>query len=233
MLVIVDGIDGSGKRTIVEIMKAFLEEKGRKSFDIGEWSKVHQALPEWNDMAGCDLVIGAEPSYVWAGAAVRYEMVRNNRGYSLRDIAQGFAIDRLTLYRRCYLPMLERGAWVINERGVSASIVYQPAADPTLSLEEVIGMGGNALALEHAPDHLVIASLDAKIAMERLAKRLNKQDDHIFEKEAFSRTLDERFKSDWFRQLFESRGTKLHFIDTSGSLEQTKQQTITLLESLV
>ena len=58
MLIMVDGIDGSGKRTIVEAMQQHLESLGRVSFDIGEWSKAHHTLPEPKDMAGANLLIG-------------------------------------------------------------------------------------------------------------------------------------------------------------------------------
>lgn len=228
----VDGIDGSGKRTIVEAMLAHLVSQGRTSFDIGEWSKEHHRLPEPAEMAHADVIIGVEPSYAWTGAAIRYEMVRNNKSYTSRQIAEAFSVDRLTIYERCYLPLLARGATIIAERGVSSSIAYQPAADPTLPLEEVLAMSGNAFALKHRPDHLIIATLDPAIALTRLAKRSGKQDDASFEKEPFLRLLAERYQSSWFRELFTSVGTHLHTIDTSGTIDDAHTKTITLLQSL-
>lgn len=231
MLVIVDGIDGSGKRTIVEAMREYFVSQGRTGFDIGEWSKAHHALPSANDMAGANLIIGVEPSYVWAGAAIREEMVKNGRPYRSVEIAEAFSVDRLTIYRRCYLPMLEAGVTIIAERGVSSSIVYQPAADPSLSLEKVLAMSGNAFAMENRPDHLIIATLDPKVAVERLAKRSGKNDDAIFEKETFLRTLHERYTSDWFQKLFTDRGTQVHYLDTSGSFDEVKKRTHNLISN--
>ncbi len=229
MFIMVDGIDGSGKRTIVEVMQKFFEDQGRKSFDIGEWSKAHHALPSPDDVGDADLLIGVEPSYAWTGAAIRYEMIKNDRSYHSRDIAAAFSLDRLVIYNRLFLPALKAGKTIIAERGVSSSIAYQPAADTTITLDEVLSLTGNAFALENAPTHLVIADLDPKIAIERLAHRAGKQDDSFFEKESFLKILDSRYKSDWFKQLFKSRGTTVHFVDTSGTKEAVHKNIVSLL----
>lgn len=229
----VDGIDGSGKRTIVEAMRDQLIATGATCFDIGEWCKSHHELPSSEAMAQARVVIGVEPTYAWTGAAIRQEMVRSGNDYRTADIAAAFSLDRLVLYKRCYLPARERGATILAERGVSSSLVYQPAADPSITLEHELSLSGNALAMEHAPDHLVIALLDPKIAMERLARRSQKQDKHIYEKEAFLRTLHERYQSDWFKKLFTDRGTHVHFLDTSPSIEEVRTAARALLMQLV
>lgn len=229
----VDGIDGSGKRTIVEAMRGALEAQGRVSFDIGEWSKTHHTLPELSDMAHAEVIIGVEPSYAWTGSAIRDEMVRSGKPYTSRQIAEAFSTDRLTIYARCYLPLLERGAIIIAERGVSSSIAYQPAADPTLLLEDVLAMSGNTFALTHRPDHLIIATLDAHVAMQRLNKRTNKQDGATFEQEAFLHQLDERYRSKWFANIFTSRGTTIHQIDTTPTIEEVRASAINLLQSFI
>ena len=227
----VDGIDGSGKRTIVEAMVNHLADQGKQVFDIGEWSKVHHTLPNAKDMADAEVIVGVEPSYAWAGSAIREEMVRNGRGYSSAEIACAFSLDRLTLYRRCYLPLLKRGATIIAERGVASSIVYQPAADQSISTEDILALNGNVLAMKHAPTHLVIASVDPAIAMQRLTGRSEKNDDAVFEKESFLRVLDERYKSDWFKKLFTDRGSQIHYLDTSPSIDVVKNSARSLLSN--
>lgn len=229
----VDGIDGSGKHTIVEAMGEQLQSQGHTSFDIGEWSKVHHELPSAELMKDADVIIGVEPSYVWTGAAIRYELVRADKTYSARAIACAFSLDRLVLYKRCYLPALERGTTIIAERGVSSSLVYQPASDETLSVEELLTLPGNTLAMQHAPDHLVIATLDPQIAMQRLGKRSNKQDDHVFEQEAFLKTLHERYHSAWLQKCFTDRGTKIHFLDTHKSIDAVCIEAKKLCSSLL
>lgn len=231
MFVMIDGIDGSGKRTIVEAMVNHLAHQGKQVFEIGEWSKVHHALPSIDDMKQAEVIVGVEPSYAWIGSAIREEMVKNGRGYSSAEIASAFSLDRLTLYRRCYIPLLERGATIIAERGVSSSIVYQPAADPSILVEEILALNGNALAMKHAPTHLVIASVDPQIAMQRLAGRSEKNDDAVFEKESFLRVLDERYKSDWFKKLFTDQGSHLHYLDAAQSINDVRSSAINLLQS--
>ncbi len=221
----VDGIDGSGKRTIIESMMRLMNpDQTLPIFDIGEWSKEHHTLPDQEDIGDAKLVIGVEPSYVWTGAAIRYEMIKNGNGYHPRDIAAALSHDRLVIYKRCYLPLLEKGITIIAERGVSSSIAFQPAQDPTITIEELLSLTGNSLAMQHVPDHLVIASINPAIALSRLQKRNNKQDDAIFEKKSIMQTLHERYHSDWFKKLFEDRGTKVYFIDTSGSKEEVHEK---------
>ncbi len=229
----VDGIDGSGKRTIIEAMIEHLHRQGKTIFDIGEWSKKHHAIPSREEFGGAEVVIGVEPSYAWIGEAIRKELVKNGQGHGIREIAEAFALDRQVLYRRLYLPLLANGTTLITERGVSSSIVYQPAADASVTLEEILGLSGNALAMEHAPDHLVIASLDPEVALERLAKRSGKKDDAIFEKEAFLKTTHERYHSAWFRLLFEQRHARVHYLDTKGTIAEVTQSAQALLTTIL
>lgn len=233
MFIMVEGIDGSGKGTIVRLMAEHLATVGKSIFNLSEWAKTNGRLPKLDEIGAAEVVVGGEPTHAWIGAAIRQEMIRNGHGYATADIATAFSLDRLTLYHRSYLPALDAGKWIIAERGVASSLVYQPAADASVTLEYELALSGNAFTLEHAPDHLVIAKIDPNTAVERLAKRDGKQDDHIYERADFLKQISGRYESDWLRELFESRGTKIHFIDTNGSLEETQQQTISLLESLI
>lgn len=232
MLVMVDGIDGSGKQTIVQAMACELQRRGQSVFNIGEWSKARGCLPEPSEFAAAHVIIGVEPSYAWTGAAIRQEMIRADRAYHPRDIAAAFAQDRLVLYRRCYLPALAAGKTIIAERGLSSSLVYQPAMDPTISIEELLSLTGNALAMDHAPNHLIIAILEPKTALARLAQRNEKKDESIFEREPFLRQLDERYRSAWFRELFMNRGTIIHEINTAGSFEEVEKTTLSVLSQI-
>lgn len=230
MFIMVEGIDGSGKSTIVDAVLEFFRGQGKSVFDIKAWAKEHRGLPEPGQFDAFDVVSGHEPTYAWIGACIRGEMTaKNGRDYESRDIAGAFALDRLVLYTRCYLPALKNGKIIIADRGVATSLVYQPVMDQTISDEEVRTLHGNAFALEHAPDHMFVASVDPRIAIERALGRPDKQDNSIFEKESLLRAFHERYHSDWFRNLFETRGTKLHFVDTNGTLEDTREQTREIL----
>lgn len=234
MFLMIEGIDGSGKSTIVDAVLEYFRGQNKRVFDIKAWVKENRELPEPGQFDGFDVMAGHEPTYGWIGACIRSEMTaKNGRTYESRDIAAAFALDRLVLYTRCYLPALKNGKIIVADRGVATSLVYQPVMDKSITDEEVRSLHGNAFALEHAPDHLLIADVDPKIAIDRALGRLEKQDNSIFEKESLLATFHDRYHSDWFRDIFEARGTKVHFIDTSGSLENTRERTRDLIATLL
>lgn len=234
MFLMIEGIDGSGKSTVFKDVVAFLSEHGKTIFDLPEWSKKTGGLPTLEDIGSADIIASCEPTRAWIGQGLREEMIhtKSGRAYTTAEIASAFALDRLLLYRRCYIPALKSGKMIVSDRGVATSLVYQAATDPEISGMELAALHGNALALAHAPDHLIIADLDPEHAMERINSRGNQTDSHIFEKIDLLRRFRDGYRSDWFKQLFASRGTTVHYLDTSGSMEETKEKTLALLASI-
>lgn len=224
----VDGIDGSGKSTIV---RAIVDELGqnKRVFDISEWSKKNHALPSLEDCEQADIINSTEPTYAWVGAAIRGELIKKRTSFKTADIAAAFSLDRLILYKRLLIPLLEAGKTIVQDRGVSSTIAYQGA---DLNLEQVIALSGNQLTLEHAPDVLIIADCSADTALKRLAARTDKQDEAIFEDRTFLEELRERYQAPWFQDLWKEKGTKLISFDTEPSIEEVKSQTKKLVQSL-
>ena len=235
MFIIIDGIDGSGKDTILDAWVAHLAAQGKKIFHLKEWWKEHHAHPEPEDLEGYDVLTSAEPTYVWFGAAIRQEFIRASaRKYSAKAIASAFSLDRLVLYKRVILPAQKRGMLILQSRGVSTTLAYQTAqGDPNVTPEYIMKLRGNAFALKHAPDILFIADLDPAIAIQRLAARNEKQDNAIFEKKELLEKLHANFRADWYRQIFESRGTKVEYFPTEDSLDTMKQNAVAALERLL
>ncbi|MEK7102037.1 MAG: hypothetical protein AAB579_01075 [Patescibacteria group bacterium] len=235
MFIIIDGIDGSGKDTILDAWVAHLAAQGKKIFHLKEWWKEHHAHPEPEDLEGYDVLTSAEPTYVWFGAAIRQEFIRASaRKYSAKAVAQAFSLDRLVLYKRVILPAQKRGMLILQSRGVSTTLVYQTAqGDPNVTPEYIMKLRGNAFALKHAPDVLFIADLDPAIAVERLAARSEKQDNAIFEKKELLEKLRANFRADWYRQIFESRGTKLVYFPTDENIDSMKEKAIQALLKII
>ena len=79
----VDGLDGSGKGTVINTLKKHLEEKGKKVFDLREHCKQHTAFPEFKEIKDYDVIVSTEPTYSYIGKAIREEIVKESeRKYS-------------------------------------------------------------------------------------------------------------------------------------------------------
>ncbi len=168
-----------------------------------------------------------EPTLVGAGKRIREELIRRGSTASARRIAAAYAEDRAALYEAVIAPALWRGISVIQDRGVTTSLVYQPLdaarKGESLSVEEVASLPGNAACLAPSvlPDEILLLVVEPTEAMRRLGKR-EKQDDSFFETRTFQERVIEAFTSDWFRAFFEERGVTVRVVDTGRSLAESR-----------
>src|SRR3989338_3349498 len=153
MMIMVDGIDGSGKTTVVKAMARAAEAQGKRLFDVVAFEKTHADLPCFEEIADYDAYLTSEPTRTWIGAAIRKEMLRLDASYEPLELSEAYALDRLILYKRLILPALAAGKLVVQDRGFTTSLVYQTAMKNGLALEDVMRLPGNALAMQHAPNH--------------------------------------------------------------------------------
>ncbi|MBI4135909.1 hypothetical protein HY477_04225 [Candidatus Uhrbacteria bacterium] len=231
-LIVFDGLDGSGKTTVLKAAVNFLR-KGKKVFDLVAWSKKHHALPETAEFSGYDVILSAEPTHAWIGAAIRNEIIRDGQGYSGRDAAAAFALDRQILYTRCIIPALKMGKLIVQDRCVSSSIAYQPIQKNPAPLTHVLSLAGNRLALKYPPHTLIIASCPAKVAFSRLHGRVSKRDNAVFEKLVFMKKLSARFHAPWYKKFWEKRGTQVIYLNTNQPLNAVTSSTTTLLRKIL
>ncbi len=233
ILVIVDGIDGSGKGTIVKALADWALAKKMKVLDLKDYWKKEHTFPEPEEIKKYDVIISAEPTFSMVGQAIREEIVRNNnRYYSAWTTAQAFSLDREILYRRIIIPALKFGKIIFQERGVTTSLIYQPAQDKNLKLKKIIELSGNKVALQYRPDLLIITLVDPKEALHRLAKR-NKKDNTIFEKLLFLKKIASRFSSHWFRKFMEKHGSKFVYLKTNKTVYDTIEEAIDIWEQFI
>ncbi len=161
-------------------------------------------------------------------------MIQNGTGYSPHAIADAFALDRLVLYKRVLLPALERGIHILQDRGVSTSLCYQAVShDAALSTEEIAQLEGNAFALEHAPDVLLLMDISPERCMERLAGRTEKDDNAIFEKLDIMQKLHACFHGDVFQELFVGKGTKIMTFNADQDMDGAKQHAIEVMGQII
>lgn len=230
ILVMIDGIDGSGKGVILKSLSDWAVAQKMKIFDIRNYWKEKNTFPEPEEFADYDVIVSNEPTFAMVGQAIREEIVReNNRHYSAWTTAQAFSLDREILYRRVIIPALAQGKIIFQERGVTTSIIYQPIQEEPIELEKIMELSGNKLALEYRPDLLIISQVDPKEAMARLTER-DKKDNSIFEKLPFLEKISERYAAPWFRELMESRGSEFVYLKTDKTVYDTINESVVLWE---
>lgn len=228
--IMIDGIAGSGKTTVIKAMYEWVSSHHR-CFRLEDWTK--DRPPTFEDAKHADVLFTFEPTRQWIGAAIRQEMSQTEHPYGGEELAHAFALDRELMYRRLILPALEAGKIVVQDRGVSTSLVYQPIMPNGISAKDVANLPGNKLALEHAPNHLILTSVPIEQIAERIRMRpANQGAAGVFADVEFMRRVDVVYRAPWFREMFESHGTQFHTLDTSGTLEQSEQNAVQLIREL-
>jgi len=211
--IMVDGPDGAGKGLILDSVESFLK-------------KTHSVIRL------------CEPTMDGIGEVIRNELIKTGTGrdYSASTTAMACAIDREILYRKTVLPALEGKVYVIQDRGLPASLAYQTAQagflKERLSLKDILSMPGNRLALANAPGLLLIPDVDVETAMQRLSER-EKKDDSIFENPEFQKKVRDFYHSGKFRKIFSKAGTKIIYINTGISKESTMEQSVAAVRSYI
>lgn len=230
--IIFDGIDGSGKTTAVRSFANALLGPDQKLIDLIEWCKNNHRLPLAEEFQTADVVISGEPTHAWVGAAIRNELIRNGTSYHPRLIAEAFALDRMMLYQRLIIPLRQAGVTIVQDRSVSTSIVYQAGEHTGVSLDSILELSGNKLALEHAPDLLVITDCHPEIALSRIEGRTDKRDDSHFEHLEILQTHAARFRAPWFKELWESHGTRVVYLEADQPLAEVQAACKNLARSI-
>lgn len=228
--IIVDGITGSGKSTLLRAVQAWAEACHHRVFRLSDWTQ--DAPPRFEDVTEYDVYFTYEPTRTWVGRAIRYELSREDEPYGGEELAHAFSLDRQIMYRRLIIPALAAGKTIIQDRGVSTSLVYQPIMPSSVPLETVMRLPGNRLALEYAPNALVLTKLPAKTALTRIEER---RDDlkGVFAQREFLQKLEARFEEPWLKELFEQRGTVVYNLDTSGPLDDTNLKAQQLIDHIL
>lgn len=232
MFIMVDGLDGSGKSTLIDGWAEALVQSGKKVFSLKKYWTEHHTHPSLAELEPYDVILASEPTTIWVGAAIRQELIKEGTVYSAHTIATAFSLDRHIVYQRLIVPLLGQNKLIIQDRGVSTSLCYQPLQYADLTMAKVAALEGNAFTLEHAPDHLIIVDIEPDIALARLNARTGKQDNAIFEKKDFLERARQTFLSPEYQAYFTSRGTSVHILPSQGSIDIMKRESMSLFERL-
>lgn len=228
--IIVDGIAGSGKSTVLKSVHAWAQECEHRIFRLHDWEG-HEP-PTYEQVRDHDVFFTYEPTRSWVGAAVRYELSRDDNPYGGEELAHAFSLDRQIMYRRLIIPALEDGKVIIQDRGVCTSLVYQPIMPNSTPLETIVELAGNKLALKHAPSALILTDVPSHVAVERIKGR-DDEAKGVFADPTFLQKLEQRFKEPWLKELFENQGTSIYTLDTGGTIEESNRRARELVNHIL
>jgi dTMP kinase len=231
MLIMIDGIDGSGKSTVVQAFKEYLANEGNAIFDLKNYWKEQGRYPELSEIKSYDFIFSCEPTRVGIGQVIRDELIKQGNNYPTRAIAEAFSLDRLVLYNKIIIPLLLTEKTIIQDRGISTSLAYQPSK--TLSLKNIKNLVGNKLALKYRPDHLILLDIDPKLALQRLDNRNKKKDNAIFEQLNYQKKNAKKFKSKEFQNIFLKQKTCIHYLPTDENIDIMKVKVIKLFKYII
>jgi dTMP kinase len=153
MFVTFEGLDGSGKSTQIERLRAALAAEGR------------------------EVVTAREPGGTALGERIR-ELVLHGEEMAPWTEALLYAAARAELVAEVIAPALERGADVLLDRYLDSSVAYQ-GVGRGLGLDEVLEL--NLLAVRGLlPDRTFVLAVDAATSRERVGvdpDRIERADD--------------------------------------------------------
>jgi thymidylate kinase len=216
--IVIDGIAGSGKTTIIKSWKSEIEKRNISFFDQQTWTEENNLPPRLEDFEKKEALFTYEPAKYWIGSAIRNEFAFGE--YSLEVQAQAFSLDRLIHYNRIIIPAIKAGKNIIQDRSITSSLVYQGMLSSEFSVEDALKLPGNILAMQYLPTDIILTKVDMSVAAER---HRNRNDDKkgIFEELERLQKVQDAFHGEKFKMIFSKKNVNIHIIDTSGSEEGT------------
>lgn len=139
--IVLEGLDGSGQSTQVELVKKFLEEKGIKVVATKE--------PTLASESGRKIKLALEQKEKMAPA----------------DLQKLFADDRKEHLENLIIPALDRGEFVVSDRYFFSSFAY--GVSDGLGLDWLIEINDKFLI----PDLIIVLKVSPKVCIERIEKR--------------------------------------------------------------
>ena len=204
VFIVVEGVDGAGKGTQIELLRDAIAQMGRS---------VH---------------VTAEPSTLPIGLLLRRYLRRE-----LPDSVPGsagmallFAADRMQHLEHEILAHLTIGDVVICDRYYASSIVYQTAMDESAG-PELMKWIAEVNAHARRPDRTIVLDLDPEVAAARRASRGTPGE--LFEQLEMQRRIRHNY-----RLLAQLRpDDDMQFVDASRSPEAVHHDVLSLVRALV
>lgn len=170
---------------------------------------------------GHDVVVTREPGGTPLGESIRHLLKHapEGRGMSPYSELLLFLASRAELVRKVIMPALDRGAWVLSDRFLDSTTVYQGAGRqlPTEIVERV-----NAFAVgPHLPGLTLVLDLDPTIARERQIARAKASGSEGYDRmEAEPLDFFERVRQGYF-DVAKAHSHRVKVLSGAGSVDET------------
>lgn len=190
MYIVIEGQDGTGKSTQVELLKKYYEEKGKEVVTLEE---PDGDLPQAHDLH--DMIL--------------------TRGYDLEPLTNVllFTAARLELWKKIAEPVLKHGGIVISARNYWSTLAYQGYGEG-VSRSKIIRITKELLPEKYVhPDYGFILTVSDKIRLERQKNRGKATE--TFEKKAnkFQQKVNAAYPKI-------AKDFNLSLIDASGTIDE-------------
>ena len=190
MYIVIEGQDGTGKSTQVELLKKYYIQQGREVVTLEE---PDGDLPQAHDLH--DMIL--------------------TRGYNLEPLTNVllFTASRLELWKKIAEPALKRGAVVISARNYWSTIAYQGYGEG-ISRSRIIRLTKSMLPENYVhPDYGFILTVPDDIRYQR--QKIRGKATETFERKtsAFQQKVNAAYPKI-------AKEFNLHLIDASGTIEE-------------
>lgn len=196
----IEGGDGAGKSTFIPIIKNFLESRGE------------------------EVVLTREPGGTALGEKLRDLLLTHKMDLTAETLLMNAA--RAQHVNDVILPALEEGKWVICDRFIDSTNVYQGAAkgfsESSLKQLENIVLG------DLRPGITFVFDVPLHVSKERLARTGKVPDKFESENDDFKERVNKGYKD-----IVKKNIGRCKLIDSSKSVEDTKEQVLFYLQSFV
>ncbi len=196
----IEGGDGAGKSTFIPVIKNFLESKGEK------------------------VVLTREPGGTPLGEKLRDLLLTHKMDLTAETLLMNAA--RAQHVSDVITPALEEGAWVICDRFIDSTNVYQGAAKgfPESSLRQL----ENIVLGDLRPGLTFVFDVPLHVSKERLARTGKVPDKFESEDDDFKERVNRGYKD-----IVKKNINRCKLIDSSRNIEDTTEQVLFHLQSFV
>ena len=202
MYIVIEGQDGTGKSTQVELLKNHFTNQGKEVVTMEE---PDGDLPQAHDLH--DMIL--------------------TRGYKLEPLTNVllFTAARVELWKKIAEPVIKRGGIVISARNYWSTIAYQGYGEG-VSRNKIIRITKDLLPEKYVyPDYGFILTVSDKVRLERQQNRGKATE--TFEK--MSNEFQQKVNSA-YPKIAKEFGLVL--IDASGTIEEIFQDIVTKIKSI-
>ncbi len=206
MYIAIEGIDGTGKSTLMRLMKEFLIQSGFEVVTVQE--------PTNEDIG----------SLIRRRKKIQQDTNELSRNVPLDEVTEAhidallFAADRLQLHHQVIKPALQDGKIVLTDRSVYSSLAYQTCQGA--KLEWVLKVNEYALK----PELVLLLDCPAEVALERLKNVAYREK---FENLKLLKCVREQYLS------FSKDQENWFIIDATQNQNAVKEEVLALMKTII